>query len=45
MKEAALAAALVAVSLSSAMPVQAAENWNSKSAAAYLDGRTEWWET
>jgi squalene-hopene/tetraprenyl-beta-curcumene cyclase len=26
-------------------PLMAAENWNSKSAAAYLDGRSEWWET
>jgi squalene-hopene/tetraprenyl-beta-curcumene cyclase len=32
----------IAVSL---LPLQAAENWNSKSAAAYLDGRSEWWET
>jgi squalene-hopene/tetraprenyl-beta-curcumene cyclase len=23
----------------------AAENWNAKSAAKYLDGRSEWWET
>jgi squalene-hopene/tetraprenyl-beta-curcumene cyclase len=45
MKQTALAVLAVAASLSFAMPVQAAENWNSKSAAAYLDGRSEWWET
>lgn len=45
MKQAVFAVVFVAVSLSFAMPVQAADNWNSKSAAAYLDGRSEWWET
>jgi squalene-hopene/tetraprenyl-beta-curcumene cyclase len=45
MKKTALAAIVFAVSLPFAAQLSAAENWNSKSAAAYLDGRSEWWET
>jgi len=45
MKKTALLAVAFAASLSFAMPVSAADNWNSKSAGAYLDGRAEWWET
>jgi squalene-hopene/tetraprenyl-beta-curcumene cyclase len=37
--------ALLAIVFAFSLPVHAAENWNSKSAAAYLDGRSEWWET
>jgi squalene-hopene/tetraprenyl-beta-curcumene cyclase len=37
--------ALLAFAVSFAAQLTAAENWNSKSAAAYLDGRSEWWET
>jgi squalene-hopene/tetraprenyl-beta-curcumene cyclase len=45
MNQAALAVVLISASLSFAVPAQGADSWNSKSAAAYLDGRTEWWET
>jgi squalene-hopene/tetraprenyl-beta-curcumene cyclase len=37
--------ALLAILIAASATAQGAENWNAKAAAAYLDGRSEWWET